>query len=123
MSVFSSILNSRKKQHWARKRRAAYIIVTSRPGCNVWRNFRRGSSVSRAGKGRRALPGKARAEKALRAGRKALNLDGFVRMLFFEGLGHVGKVLEFGTQVQPMVAADGRFEGRLNFSPLGQSGC
>jgi hypothetical protein len=123
MSVVSSILDSHKEQHWARKCRSAYIIVTSWHGCNVWRNFRQGSSVSRADKGRRALAGKARAEKADPAGRKALNLDGFVRMLFFEDLGHVGKVLEFGTQVQPMVTADGRFEGRLNFSPLGQSGC
>jgi len=59
----------------------------------------------------------------IRTGWKALDLDGFVRMLFFEGLGHVGEMLEFGAQVQPMVAADGRFDGCLNFSPLGQSRC
>ena len=46
-----------------------------------------------------------------------------MRMLFFEVLGHFGEVLEFGAQVQPMVAADGGFEGRLNFSPFRQSGC
>ena len=69
------------------------------------------------------LRGKLVRTRSIWAERKALNLDSFLRMLLFEGRRHVGEVLEFGAQVQPMIAADGGFEGRLNFSPFWQSGC
>jgi hypothetical protein len=45
--------------------------------------------------------------QSVRVAWKSSNLDGLLRMLFFKGIGHFGEVLEFGPQMQPMIASDG----------------
>ena len=96
--------------------------MTSAAGCNVWGELY-GGVIRIQRQARDVARLQAELLQSIRVGPKSSNLDSLLRMLLFKGIRHAGKVLEFGSQVQPVVASHGRFEGGLNFSPLGQSSC